>query len=216
MARAELNSLMNNPGNTAFHIDTAIEPEFVPMALIDTAELANTRKDILQMNESIRSMQLNITAMQLEKKPDFKVRFDHMYPLDRSMPQMNSIMGMISIPIAPWASKMYKSGIRAMDLNIRAMETERSAMLQETRGMLYGMQNAILTMQERIKGLDEKVIPALQNSFDAAFIRYQENKLQLSDLIRAWETVYMMEADLLDEKLKLYTMIVDYEKELYR
>lgn len=215
-ARAWLNSLMNAPGNAPFEIDSSYQPVFKPAGSHDTAMLATVRKDVLKMNESIRSMQLNIESMRKEKKPDFRIRFDHMYPLDAAMPTSFSVMGMISIPIAPWASKMYKNEVKAMQYNIQGMEKERTAMLQETQGMLYGMQYEILSMQKRIAAMEEKIIPSLKKTFDANFLVYQENKIQLPAVIDAWEAQTMMQMNVLDEKLKLYEMIVDYEKELYR
>lgn len=215
-ARSWLNSLMNAPGNQAFDIDSTFQPVFEPAASYDTASLAATRKDVFKMEESIRSMELDIQSMKREKNPDFKVKFDHMYPLDGMMPQAFSAMGMISIPIAPWSSKMYKSGIKAMQYNIQAMQTERAAMLQETQGMLYGMQFEIRSMQKRVAAMEEKIIPALRQTLDANFLNYQENKLALSNVIDSWEALTMMQSSVLDEKLKLYEMIVDYEKQLYR
>lgn len=215
-ARAWLNSLMNAPGNELFEADTTLVPVFVPAAAHDTATLATVRRDVFKMNESIRSMQLNIESMKKERLPDFRIRFDHMYPLDAAMPNAFSVMGMISIPIVPWASRMYKSEIKAMQYNIQGMEKERSAMLQETQGMLYGMQYEIRSMQQRIAALEQKIIPSLQKTMDATFLSYQENKTALPLVIDAWEALTMMQLNVQDETLKLYEMIVDYEKELYR
>lgn len=215
-AKGWLNSLMNVVGNQDFEIDTTYRPSFQPAMYYDTATLADVRMDVFKMNESIRSMQLNIESMKQQKKPDFKIRFDHMYPLDAMMPNAYSVMGMFSIPIAPWSSKMYKSDIKAMQLNIQGMQKERSAMLVETQGMLYGMQSEIESMQTRVSTMQEKIIPALQKAMDAYFANYQENKAQLPVVIDAWEALTMMQMNVLDEKLKLYEMIVDYEKELYR
>lgn len=215
-ARAWLNSLMNAPGNQEFEIDSTYQPVFKPAASYDTTTLSAVRKDVFRMDESIRSMQLNIESMRKDKKPDFKIRFDHMHPLDASMPNAFSAMGMLSIPIAPWSSKMYKSGIKAMQYNVLAMQKERSAMLQETQGMLYGMQYEIQSMQKRIAAMEEKIIPALRQALDANFLNYQENKLGLTSVIDSWEALTMMQSNVLDEKLKLYEMIVDYEKQLYR
>jgi outer membrane protein, heavy metal efflux system len=214
-SRAYLNALMNRPGNEVFTIDTTGEVAFTP-AFHDTASLAGVRGDIIRMNESIRSMQLGIESMKKERLPDFKVQFDHMYPLDAMMPQAFTAMAMISIPIAPWASKMYKSEIKAMQFNVQAMQSERAAMLQEIQGMHYGMQEEIRSMQERIQALQTKIIPAMQKSLDVNFLNYQENKQQLPVVMDAWETLNMMQMNLLDEKLKLYEMIIDYEKEIYR
>lgn len=215
-AKAYLNALMNRPGDTDFTIDTTYKPTFEAFASYDTASLALLRKDIQRMNESIRSMQLNIEAMKLERKPTFRIQYDHMSPLSSMMPRAFSVMGMVSIPIAPWSKRMYQSKIKSMQLNIDAMQTERSGMLQETQGMLYGMHAEIQNMQRRIRTMEEKVIPALQKTFDASYITYQENKLSLTVVLDNWEALNMMLLDVLDEKQKLYQMIVDYEKELFR
>lgn len=215
-ARAWLNSLMNAKGNEVFEIDTTHSPVFARANNYDTASLSLIRKDVLKMSENIGVMQLNIESMKMQKKPEFRIRFDQMFPLGSSMPNAYSIMGMISIPIVPWSSKMYKSEIKAMQFSIQGMEKEKAAMLQETQGMLYGMEYEIRTMQKRIQSIEEKIVPALQKTLDANFISYQENKMQLTQVIDAWEALTMMQMDVLDEKLKLYEMIVDYEKQLYR
>ena len=215
-AKATLNSLMNREGNQPLRIDTTYRPRFVPVARYDTLSLAADRSDIVRMNAQIESMRLNIESMALQRKPGFRVQFDHMNPLDPMMPKAFSAMGMVTLPFASWSSKMYKSDIRAMELNIRAMTTERAAMLQETQGMLYGMQAGLLAMEARIRALDTRVIPALQKSFDTDFLVYQENKLPLTQLLDSWEALNMMQLELLGERDRFYQMIVNYEQELYR
>ena len=215
-ASATLNALMNRGGNQPLTIDTTYRPRFVPVARYDTLDLAADRSDIVRMNAQIETMRLNIEAMSLQRKPGFRVQFDHMNPLDPMMPKAFSAMGMIKLPFASWSSKMYKSDIRAMELNIQAMTTERAAMLQETQGMLYGMQAGLLAMEARIRALDTRVIPALQKSFDTDFLVYQENKLPLTQLLDSWEALNMMQLELLGERDKFYQMIVNYEQELYR
>jgi cobalt-zinc-cadmium efflux system outer membrane protein len=215
-ARAWLNSLMNMQGNTGFTIDTAYRPTFVPAASIDTGSLALARNDIRKMDYSIQSMQLNIEAMKKQSRPDFRLRFDHMSPLTKMMPKAFSVMGMVSIPIAPWSSKMYKSEVKGMEYEVQAMGKEKAAMLQETQGMLYGMQFEIQSMQKRIEAMEDKIIPTLQKTLDVIFLSYRENKMELPEVIDSWEALTMMQTSVLDEKLKLYLMIADYEKELYR
>lgn len=215
-ARAWLNSLMNEKGNADFKIDTAYQPVFILAASLDTGVLAKARNDIKKMDYSIQSMELNIEAMKKQSRPDFKVRFDHMSPLTKAMPKAFSIMGMVSIPIAPWSSKMYKSEVKGMEYEVEAMAKEKAAMLQETQGMLYGMQFEIQSMQKRIDAMEHKIIPTLQKTLDVNFLSYRENKMELPVVIDAWEALTMMQTNILDEKLKLYLMIADYEKELYR
>ncbi|MBY0543194.1 TolC family protein [Pedobacter insulae] len=215
-SRAWLNSLMNQQGNADFAIDTTYQPVFVAAKAIDTGSLALARNDIKKMDYSIQSMQLNIEAMKKQSRPDFKLRFDHMSPLTKAMPKAFSIMGMVSIPIAPWSSKMYKSEVKGMQYEVQAMAKEKAAMLQETQGMLYGMQFEIQSMQKRIKVMEDKIIPSLQKTLDVNFLSYRENKMELPEVINSWEALTMMQTNVLDEKLKLYLMIVDYEKEIYR
>jgi cobalt-zinc-cadmium efflux system outer membrane protein len=215
-AKAWLNSLMNLPGNQELEIDTNYTPKFIPESALDTTLLARQRKDILQMEQNIRSMKLGVGAMKAQAKPDFKLRFDHMSPLSGMMPKAYSVMGMISIPIAPWSSRMYKSEVKAMNYEIQAMEKERSGMLQESQGMLYGMQYEIQSMEKRIAAMEDKIVPALKKTMDADFANYQENKLQITAVMGSWEALTMMQNNVLDEKMKLYQMIIDYEKELYR
>jgi outer membrane protein, heavy metal efflux system len=217
-ARASLNALMHEHGDYAFEIDTSYRLRFIPSHghEHDTILLASSRKDIQRMDKTINSMQLNIDAMKQESKPDFRIRLDHMSPLGSMMPKAYSVMGMISIPIAPWSSKMYKSEIKGMQYDIQAMQKEREAMLQETQGMLYGMQYQIEAMEKRIKAMEEKIVPSLRKNMEASFLNYQENKLELPAVIDSWEALTMMQMNVLDEKLKLYQMIIDHEKELYR
>ncbi len=213
--RATLNGLMNQPGAESFSIDTSYTPAFHPVAA-DTTYLNAVRGDLLKIDADIRSTQLGIRSMQLEKKPEFSVQFDHMQSLSRMMPNTFSVMGMLTIPIAPWSARMYKSEIRSMKLNVEAMEKEKAATLSESRGVLYGIQSQIGSAQDRIRALENKVIPAMQKSFDASFLSYQENKARADAAIEAWEALNMLQLDLLDEKLKLYQMIAEYEKEIYR
>lgn len=215
-SRAWLNSLMNVPGNTTFNIDTTYQPQIELEASLDTLMLADRRKDIQRMNADLQTMRFGIETMKQERKPDFKIRFDHMTPLGKMMPNAYSVMGMVSIPIAPWSSKMYKNETKAMELELAAMQQERQGMLLESQGMLYGMQYEIINMEERIKKIDDKIIPALQRSMDANFQAYRENKQQLPAVLADWEALNMMQNTLLDEKLKLYLMFVNYEKELYK
>jgi outer membrane protein, heavy metal efflux system len=214
-ARSGLNSLMNQPDNTPFGIDTTTRLVFNP-ALHDTLSLASVRGDVKKMNAGIESMNLNITSMKSEKNPSFKIQFDHMNALDKMMPNTYSVMAMMSIPIAPWSSKMYHDEVQAMHYTIKAMQKEKAAMLQEAQGMLYGIQYEIQTMQKRIEGLETKIIPSMQKALDVNFLNYQENKLPIPVVIDSWEALTMMQNDLLDQKLKLYLMIIEYEKELYR
>jgi outer membrane protein, heavy metal efflux system len=215
-SRAVLLTLMNEDNSTIFDIDSIADAHFVPELIEDTAVIASSRSDVGQVDNRIRSMMLNIESMRKERKPDFRIRFDHMSPVASVMPKAFSVMGMVSIPIAPWASRMYKSEIKAMEYSISSMEKERQGMLVSTKGMLRGMQEEIQGMHDRVIAMEEKIIPALQKAMDANYLLYQENKLSIDMVLDSWEALNMMRMNLLDETLKHYKMIIEYDKILYK
>lgn len=212
--KERLSALMMLPGNTRFAIDSVDLEDTFTAQISDTLSLASSRSDIRAMNQTIESMRLNRRLMSFEGKPDFRLRFDHMSPFGASMPSQFTIMGMLSIPIAPWSSKMYKSGVKAMNYEIESMRKSREAMLLETRGMVNGMAAELTAMKKALQNYREKIIPALEKNYSVAMLSYEENKEELPAVINAWEALNMAQMQYLDQVEKFYQMIVEYEKEL--
>jgi outer membrane protein TolC len=221
MTRSEINSykfrlkaLMAMPASDSIMIDTTTVLTFEPdRILYDTAALSDRRSDIRQIDETIETMRLNQQLQAVKAKPDFKIRFDHMQPLG-NMPSQFSVMGMVSIPIAPWSSKMYKAEVKGMQYDIQAMQKGREGILIETRGMLAGMANQILRMKQQLDNYESKIIPALRKNYQTLMVAYEENREQLPIVIDGWEAMNMAQMDYLEKMQEYYTMIVSYEKEL--
>ena len=211
-----LNALMNRPPHTDFRIDTTLEVKFRPLAALDTAYLSANRSDVRQMDRSILAMEYNINQMRQEAKPDFKIRFEHMSPRSQMMPNQYSMMGMLSIPIAPWSSGMYKSEVKAMNFEQEAMKKEREAMLTEMLGMTRGMENSLMNMERQLKNYEEKILPALRKNLKVSMLSYQENKGDLNTVIDGWEAVNMAQMTYVEQLQLFYKMIVDYEKNIER
>lgn len=213
-SRYRLRSLANIPASDSLMIDTTTTVGFMPDQVIyDTAALVDHRSDVRQIDEAIDVMRLNQKLQQFQSKPDFKIRFDHMQPIG-NMPSQFSAMAMISIPIAPWSSKMYKAEVRAMQYEIQAMQKGREAILIETRGMLAGMAAQISSMQQQLENYQSKIIPALRRNYQTLMLAYEENREQLPIVIDAWEALNMSQMEYLDKLEAYYLMIVSYEKEL--
>ncbi|MFD2999669.1 TolC family protein [Pontibacter toksunensis] len=209
-----LNILMNLPKDQSFKIDTVTSiPEPVALA-VDTAYLNDNRSDIRQLDRTIQSMRLNVEQERLERKPEFRLRFDHMTPRNTMMPNMYTAMGMMSIPIAPWSSKMYKANTKAMNLEIEAMQREREAMLNEAQGMVRTMALELNAKREQVENYNKKIIPALKKNYDVTMIAYEENNAQLSEVIDAWEALNMAHMEYLNNLQALYLLAVDYEREI--
>lgn len=209
-----LNALMNLPKDIRFSIDT-IRREFTPVPLqIDTATLAANRSDIRQINNTIRSMQYEVTLESYQAKPDFKIRYNHMAPLGLNMPSAYTIEGMVSIPIAPWSSKMYRANVRGMNLRIEAMRRGREAILNEAQGMAASMAWEIQTTRKQLDNYEQRIIPALERNYETVMLAYEENREELLFVIDAYEALIMAQTQYLDTMRRYYQMIVDYEKQL--
>ena len=209
-----LSALMFRSPKDSFRIDTSYKVAFIPAMSVDTMYHATEHSDIKQMDLQIRSMTLNIKQMRQEAKPDFRIRFEHMANRSDMMPNQYTLMGMISIPIAPWSSKMYKSDIKSMEFEIDAMKEEREAMLHEMVGMSRSMETELTSMQKQLANYELRILPALTKNLKVSMLSYQENKLDLPMVIDSWETINMAQMNYLDQLQKFYKMIVQYEKSI--
>lgn len=209
-----LKTLMNLPPDAQIMVDTTTLVRYEPSQIIyDTAALSAQRSDVRQIDKTIQVMQLNQQVQRSQAKPDFKIRFDHMQPLGK-MPTQFTAMAMVSIPIAPWSSRMYKSEVKGMQYDIEAMRKGREALLIETRGMLAGMAAKLVRMQQQLENYDTKIIPALRRNYQTMMLSYEENREQLPIVIDGWEAMNMAQMEYLNKLDEYYTMIVSYEKEL--
>lgn len=209
-----LKALMNLPTAAPFYIDTATKVTFNAQRLAaDTAALTQQRSDVKQIEASINTMRLNQQLQRYQAKPDFKLRFDHMQPLGNMMPAQFTAMAMVSIPIAPWSSRMYRAEVKGMQYDIAAMQKGREAILLETRGMLAGLTARIDRMQQQMDNYTRRIIPALRRNYETLMLGYEENREQLPAVIDAWEAFNMATMEYLEKRNEYYTLIVQYEKE---
>lgn len=209
-----LKALMNINAMDSIAIDTSTVVDFKPNQIVtDTTALGDQRSDIKQLDQTIEVMRLNQQLQRAQAKPEFKIRFDHMQPIG-NMPTMFTAMAMVSIPIAPWSSKMYKAEVKGMQYDIEAMKKGREAILIETRGMLTGMASQLTRMKQQLENYKTKIIPALNKNYQTVMLAYEENREQLPIVIDAWEALNMAQMEYLNKMEEYYKMIVSYEKEL--
>ena len=209
-----LNQLMNVPNGVRFSIDTVNKPMQLIQAVADTITFAENRSDIRRIDKSIQAMKLNQALENYQAKPDFNLSFNHMIARSNEMPNQFMLLGMISIPIAPWSSKMYKSNSKGMDKEIEAMKSERTAILNELQGMTNSMVSEITTLSKQIENYEKRIVPTLRKNYETLMLAYEENKEELPIVIDAWETLNMTQMQYLETVQKYYEMIVSYEKQI--
>ncbi len=209
-----INQLMNAPNDLRFSIDTTKQAKQYLLEAIDTASLAERRSDVRRIDKSIQAMKLNRVLENYQSKPDFNLSFNHMFARGAGMPNQFMLLAMVSIPIAPWSSKMYKANAQGMGKEIEAMKSERRAILNELQGMSASIIGEINTLNKEIENYEKRIVPALRKNYETLMVAYEENKEELPIVIDAWETLNMTQMQYLDTVQKYYETIVSYEKEL--
>lgn len=211
--KSRLRSLASLAPETPITIDTTQTIVFAPQQVMTDTAILRQRSDVKQIDQTIEVMRLNQRLQQYQAKPDFRIRFDHMDPIN-NMPKQFTAMAMISIPIAPWSSKMYKAEVKGMQYDIESMKRNREGILQETKGMLAGMGARIVRMQQQLTNYETKIIPALRKNYETLVLAYEENREQLPMILDGWEALSMAQLEFLDKREEYFTMIVNYEKEI--
>jgi outer membrane protein, heavy metal efflux system len=211
----KLKTLMNVNPQDSIMIDTTTMVNVQPgQIILDTAVLNTHRSDVRRIDESIKVMELNQQLQRVQAKPDFRIRLEHMDPRGEGMPKQYTVMAMVTIPIAPWSSKMYKAEVKGMHYDIEAMKKAREGILIEARGMLAGMATQLTRIQQQLHNYETKIIPALRKNHETLMLAYEENQEQLPTVIDAWEALNMSQLEYANKLEDYYTMIVNYEKEL--
>ncbi len=221
MAKAEvtesnigLNTLMNQPTDTPILLDTVVVLKNYDSILLvqDTSTLQ--RSDITSIASSIRSMELNRSWMATGSKPDFGLRISHMNML--GMPNQFSIMGMVTIPIVPWSSKMYKTEVQSMSYEIQSMNFEKENM----KLMAVRMINEKLAMlkyeRQQFDNYEDEIIPLYKKSMDANLLAFKQNTGNFFVLLDAWEMLFMKQLEQLDKLKLLLRLQTEYEYETER
>jgi outer membrane protein, heavy metal efflux system len=201
-------------GNDSLMVDTTLVVSFTSKKFTDdTTSLSSERSDVRKIDRSIDAMRLNQKLQRYQAKPDFKIRFDHMQPLG-DMPSQFTAMAMVSVPIAPWSSKMYRTEVKAMQYDIDAMEKEKEAILNETMAMLSGMKFKLVRMEQQLENYKTKIMPALQKNYQTLMLNYEENREKLPMVIVGWEAMNMAQMEYLNKLEEYYLMITQYEKQI--
>lgn len=205
-----LNILMNREINTAFNIDTSIALSNYEMFLfVDTSAIK--RSDILSIENSIASMTLNQKYMSSFKKSDFGIKAQHMQMY--GMPNQFSVMGMLTIPIAPWSSKMYKSEVKSMGFQITAMQKEKETM----QLMVLKMSSEKLIMlrfeKEQLNNYVSEIIPSYEKNLETSLLAYKQNTGSFFILLDAWDMTLMKQMEYFDKLNSVLKLQAEYEFE---
>jgi hypothetical protein len=203
-----LNILMVRDVKTPFEIDTLIQPRNYSITTTDTNNITN-RSDITALSKYIQSMKLEQKVMKVGVRPDFGVRAEHAQMF--GMPSQWSVMGMMTLPIVPWASKMYRSETKSIGFQIQSME-QQTMELMSTR-----MSAEKITMlnyeNAQYQSYTKNIIPAYENNLQANLLAYKQNTGDFFVLLDAWEMLLMKKIEAYDKLFNILKLEAEYEYE---
>jgi outer membrane protein TolC len=207
--RIRINSLMGRNATINFDIDTAYQLNDYSSLVFDSTLLYNNRSDLKAIDKDITLTWLKQEAEKKSLKPQFGIRYEHMFGFG-GLPMQFSLMGMMKLPLTKWSSKMSRANVESLKWKASALQSQKEMMLNEYSGMAYGMRNELDLKRKQLKLYDENIIPALKNNYKTMQLGYEQNTEELFMLYDAWETLYMTQleyTELLNQALKLQVTI---------
>jgi len=210
--RVALNSLLNQAPSTVFEIDTTYIIKDYETTVVDSSNLSVLRSDLKAIDRNIEVAQLKLALENSKLKPEFGIKIDHSFGFGMQ-PNQYSIMAMMSLPIVPWASGMYKANAKGISHEIEAMRNEKESMRLEASGMVSSIQNELKYKKALLKLYQDQIVPSLMKSYKIALLAYEQNTEELFMVLDAWQTLKMAQLENLSLLKELLIKQVEYEKE---
>ncbi len=209
--RVLLNTLMNRDKSIIFDIDTTYIFKNYAALPADSASLVEVRSDIRAVQKDILLTGLQQSSEKFKLKPEFGVRYDHMFGFG-GFPMQYTLMGMVRLPMAKWSSRASKATVESLKWKAESLKQQKEAMVNEATGMSYGMQSEIISKKKQVRLFEENIIPALRKNFQTMQLAYEQNTEELFTLYDAWETLNMTQLEYLDQLQQLLLMQVELER----
>ena len=209
----ELNRLMNRDKNIAFDVDSNIIIRNYEQENTDYEALSSARSDIKSIESNIKLNGYKQNYELSKTKPDFSIQYGHMFAFGNN-PNLFTLMGMVSIPIAPWSSKMYRASYAGMTYQKEAYNSQKEYILNETSGRLASLKAKIKNKKNQLKIYETSIIPALKKNYKTSLLAYEQNTEDLFTVLDARKSLQMTELEYYNQLLDLLLLQIEYEKEI--
>lgn len=209
--RIMLNSLMYRNVDHELTIDTLYTWKDFPVSVLDSTYLSGRRSDIkaLQRNMEVNNLQRNAELAKL--KPEFGIRYDHMFGLS-TQPSQFSLMAMVKLPLAKWSSKMNRAKAESLVWQNESLKSQQQMILNEATGMAGSARTELETKKKQMRLYETQIVPALQKNFQTMQLGYEQNTEELFELFDAWEALNMTQLDYLDQLKAALLLQAELEK----
>jgi outer membrane protein TolC len=207
--RIRLNTLMNREKAAEFSIDTTYSVK--SFAAVDSSYFDSARSDIRAIDKNIDLTYLQQSLERSKLKPQFGVRYDHMFGFG-GFPMQYTVMAMVKFPMASWSSKSYKANIESLKWKAESYQAQKEMIINEASGEATGLMASIKSKKKQLRLFELNIIPALQKNFKTTQLGYEQNTEELFELFDAWETLNTTQLDYLDQLRELLNMQVQMNK----
>lgn len=199
-----INTLMGRNPTIPLELDTLFHLNDFSLWVFDQALFFSNRSDIRALDQRIRLNWLRQDAEKQTLRPQFGLRYEHMFGFG-GQPLLFNLMGMVSIPMVKWSSKMTRANIESLKWQAMSYEAKKEMLANEYSGMAYAMRNELQLKIRQLSGYEETIIPALKNNLQTMQLGYEQNTEELFMLYDAWEALNMKQLeyfDLLNQALR--------------
>lgn len=214
--QVRLNTLMNRPTQTPFHIDSSYTiKDYSPgnTNLADSSYFLQTRSDIKAVQKNIDLTYLQQTLEQAKLKPQFGIRYDHMFGFG-GLPMQYSLMATVRLPMAAWSSKGSKANIETLKWKAESLRQQQEVMINQATGEVQSVLAAIDSKKRQVALFQQNILPALQKNYQVLQLAYEQNTGQLFELLDAWQTLNMTQLEYLQQVEDLLTLQTEMDKTL--
>ena len=209
-AVSALRLLMADSSLVEFSVDTSLGLRGYAAQATEDVQV-DSRPDLEQADDAVRSMELNVDWMRRQNRPDFGIQFDHMEMFD--MGSRYSVMAMVTLPWAPWSSGMVRSEVKGMKLDIQSMRSERNARKLMALRMAREIHLMLKAETEQANQYTGSVVPSYRMSLDASMAAYQEGSGELFRVLDTWDRWVMARMTALEHLGRALVLEAEYERE---
>src|SRR5665213_1876539 len=202
--RIVLNTLMNRNKLLDFTVDTNYIVKDYSATTFDSSLFYAGRNDIKAIDKNIELTFLQQDIERANQKPEFGVRYDHMFGFG-GFPMQYTLMGTVKIPMN-WSTRSNKANIESLRWKAQSLEEQKASMANEYSGMAYQIQQDISAKKKQVLLFEDNILPALKKNYESTQLAYEQNTSELFELYDAWETLNNTEIEYFDELEQLLSM----------
>ena len=209
----ELNTLMNRDKNYVFDIDSTYLIKDYETVVTDTSLIRSNRSDVKAITQNINVLRTKQLYERSKQLPDFGIKYDHMIAFGTE-PQQFSLMAMVTIPIAPWSSKMYRSTVDGLNYDIDALKNQQQSLMNQVSGNIENLKVQIKSKMQQVEIYENVIIPSMKKNYETTLLAYEQNTEELFMVLDAWQNLKLMQLSYLDQIMELVTLQTKYENQL--